>query len=737
MRKIILSIALLSGFIALSQQKKDSVATKDIDAVVLKKQVFKKQADRFVYDVAASPIAKGNTAFSLLKETPMVSSTDDKTLKIVGKNNAVIFINGRKSNMNAEALTEMLKNTPAENIQKIEVITVPGSEFQVESSEGIINVVLKKRASDGLNGSMRMSNSTDYYNSTGAGLTLNYRKGKLGINTNINTSENIRVQYFELYNGNLADQVSTSSVGKIIDPNKNLGGYFNIDYELNDKSNLALQYNSWANRSYNSQALLTNTSQNAAQTDITQTDASDNARSYNNSLNLNYELKTDSLGSKINLNVAYLNFKRFANSQNDTYLLTNGDDQNLLGSIRQNTPQVINNLGFLGDYVKNFKKDFSLSAGISYNYTETDNNLTLENFVDDQYVTNPNLSKHFVYAENILGGYLTLSKAFSENFSVKGGLRYEYTNSKGEILNDHTKVDRTYDNWLPYANISYTFHKDHNLSYSFSSRVRRPSFWEINPARNYVTSTNYTQNNPFVKASPVYNQELNYLFKNAYYLNVSYSQTNDNIAQVPLQKKEIVDGQEVNILRYIRTNFGKKYEISYVLGMNRSFFKNYLQLNVSGGVQLNKVNAELDTDPITGEKFPIFILKRETYSPIIQANANLRLDKAKTWFFGTNYYYVGKQQTDIGMLQPLQKLDISIKKIWNNWTFAANANDIFRTNIVDIHDTQATGNFNNIHQIQYSDRSITASITYNFGNQKVKGIRTIESANDSVKNRTR
>lgn len=737
MRKIILSIALLSGFIALSQQKKDSVATKDIDAVVLKKQVFKKQADRFVYDVAASPIAKGNTAFSLLKETPMVSSTDDKTLKIVGKNNAVIFINGRKSNMNAEALTEMLKNTPAENIQKIEVITVPGSEFQVESSEGIINVVLKKRASDGLNGSMRMSNSTDYYNSTGAGLTLNYRKGKLGINTNINTSENIRVQYYELNNGNLADQVSTSSVGKIIDPNKNLGGYFNIDYELNDKSNLALQYNSWANRSYNSQALLTNTSQNASQTDITQTDASDNARSYNNSLNLNYELKTDSLGSKINLNVAYLNFKRFANSQNDTYLLTNGDDQNLLGSIRQNTPQVINNLGFLGDYVKNFKKDFSLSAGISYNYTETDNNLTLENFMDDQYVTNPNLSKHFVYAENILGGYLTLSKAFSENFSVKGGLRYEYTNSKGEILNDHTKVDRTYDNWLPYANISYTFHKDHNLSYSFSSRVRRPSFWEINPARNYVTSTNYTQNNPFVKASPVYNQELNYLFKNAYYLNVSYSQTNDNIAQVPLQKKEIVDGQEVNILRYIRTNFGKKYEISYVLGMNRSFFKNYLQLNVSGGVQLNKVNAELDTDPITGEKFPIFILKRETYSPIVQANANLRLDKAKTWFFGTNYYYVGKQQTDIGMLQPLQKLDISIKKIWNNWTFAANANDIFRTNIVDIHDTQATGNFNNIHQIQYSDRSITASITYNFGNQKVKVIRTIESANDSVKNRTR
>jgi outer membrane receptor for ferrienterochelin and colicin len=62
--------------------------------------------------------------------------------------------------MDAESLVQFLKNTPAENIQKIEVITVPGSEYQVESSDGIINIVLKKKMSDGLNGNMRMSNTT-------------------------------------------------------------------------------------------------------------------------------------------------------------------------------------------------------------------------------------------------------------------------------------------------------------------------------------------------------------------------------------------------------------------------------------------------------------------------------------------------------------------------------------------------------------------------------------------------
>ena len=89
------------------------------------------------------------------------------------------------------------------------------------------------------------------------------------------------------------------------------------------------------------------------------------------------------------------------------------------------------------------------------------------------------------------------------------------------------------------------------------------------------------------------------------------------------------------------------------------------------------------------------------------------------------------------MLKPLQSLDLSIKKVWNNWTFAADARDILRTNIVKISDTQSTGNFNNIYQIQYDNRSYTATITYNFGNNKIKKIRDIENASDAIKNRTR
>jgi hypothetical protein len=306
-----------------------------------------------VYDVAASPIAKGNTAFGLLKETPLVSSTDDKTLMIAGKSNAIIYINGRVTQMDANSLEQFLKNTPAENIQKIEVITMPGSEYNVEASAGIINIILKKKSTNGLNGNMRMSNEQNYYNSTAAGVSLNYRKDKLGISANLNTDEDIERKDFILSNGN--QSASTKSEGFIEDPNLNLGGYLNIDYQLTDKSNLALTYNSRANRSYNATSQFFNTENDLIQniSNYTWNKNKEDARSYNNSLNLNYELKTDSLGSKLNLNVAGMLYRRFQSSENFTFtsdaLKSEGA---LLRKIEQSQPQLVDNFSATADYDK-------------------------------------------------------------------------------------------------------------------------------------------------------------------------------------------------------------------------------------------------------------------------------------------------------------------------------------------------------------------------------------------------
>jgi len=744
---VLIAAIFFSGLSFAQQKKNDSAQTKNLEAVVLKKQVFKKQPDRFVYDVAASPVSKGNTTFDLLRQTPLLSTTDDKTLKIAGKNNALIYINGRKTNMDAESLTQFLKNTPAENIQKIEVITMPGSEFQVESSDGIINIVLKKKMSDGLNGNMRMANSQNKYNGSSASFSANYRKDKLGISANLNGGENIDAQRYDLKNG--TSLIQNQSVGDVTDPNKYIGGYLNFDYQLNDKSNLALSWNTSANKSYGSTVDLLNTlnvyNENGTlkSTEYNTSKNRENARSYNNSVNLNYELKTDSLGSKLNLNAAYLNYKRFMNSDNRTLVQdTNGNFVQPRQMVLQDLPQLINNFSAMADYIKKFKKDFTLSVGGNFNKTKTDNDTkNYFYFYDDAGNLNnvrPDLN-YFIYDENIYGFYLTAEKKFSDKFSGKLGARYEITQSTGtsEVPNQPMQVfDRNYNNLLPYLSVNYAINENNNISYSFSSRMRRPSFWELNPVKNILTEDNYTQNNPFVKASSSYNQELTYMFKNSYFLILNHSLFKDVITQVPLQRDIVRDGVTYRQLAYIRTNFGDKQEMSAMIGMQKQFFKKTLTTNFNIGFQHNINDGSLNTDPTTGAVFDTYVNQNRSTSLIIQTNNTLSLDKKKTWFLGANFFYVDKQQIELGMLKNLASLDLSIKKNWNDWTFALNVNDVLRTNIVEIEDYQANGNYNYVMNDQFR-RGGTLSITYNFGNQKVKKVRNIEGASDSIKNRTR
>jgi outer membrane receptor protein involved in Fe transport len=82
-----------------------------------------------------------------------------------------------------------------------------------------------------------------------------------------------------------------------------------------------------------------------------------------------------------------------------------------------------------------------------------------------------------------------LEKKFSDKFSGKIGSRYEITNSVGK--SDNTKneslrnIERNYNNFLPYVSLNYAINDNNNISYAFSSRMRRPSFWELNPLKIY------------------------------------------------------------------------------------------------------------------------------------------------------------------------------------------------------------------------------------------------------------
>ena len=733
MKILITSIAVLSSTLFFAQEtaKKDSTQSKKIEEVVLTKKVFQKKADRMIFDVANSPIAKGTTAFDLLKETPLVSSTDNATLKILGKNEAIVYINGKKTNMDVESVTEMLKNTPSENISKIEIITVPSSEFQVESNQGIINIILKSKKTDGTNGTLKLGDEQSFYNHPSTALSLNYRKGKLGADGNVYSSLNQNRQVYLLTNGN--DTYLNKSTGYNIDPNQNLGGYLNLDYELSPKQNIGLSYNSRFNWSNNSVTDLNNVAQDFTtnKIDKTNTLTVEDAHSRSHSLNLNYELKTDEDGSKLSLNSSYLNFQRLQQNVNKT---TNLDDQSINAKFLQKTPQKVHNYGFQADYLQKLKNETTLSFGGNYNHTKTDNDTTFENLIPPSGL-DPNLSNHFVYSENISAFYATLEKNFGEKFSGKLGTRLELTKNQGDVVNNadpYYHFKNNYANFLPYATANYNFNKDNSLTYTFSSRIQRPSFWQLNPSRQYLTENNYLQNNPFMKASTYYTNELNYMFKSSYFLVLNHSFITDASEQVPLQKTTSDGNTE---LRYIRTNYGTKQEMSASLGMQKTFFKGIWNMNNSFNVNYNIFKGSVSKDPITNEDFPPYVIDKKTFFYQIEVSNNVRLSTKKDWFLGIHYFYVSPQQIELGKLNTIQSFDLSVKKIYKDWTFMLEANDIFNKNYVAFSDTQSTGYFNTVNLHRFN-RTLAVRITYNFGNKKVEKIRKTESANSQIKDRT-
>ena len=87
------------------------------------------------------------------------------------------------------------------------------------------------------------------------------------------------------------------------------------------------------------------------------------------------------------------------------------------------------------------------------------------------------------------------------------------------------------------------------------------------------------------------------------------------------------------------------------------------------------------------------------------------------------------------ILDPISSLDFSVKKIWNDFTFAVDFRDVLNTNWITINSIQTDGNYNYIDQNQYN-RRFNLSITYNFGNKKLKKARNIDGAADEIKNRT-
>ena len=140
----------------------EAFALNDV-SVSAKKLPFKREIDRTVINLEDQPNTQGSTVLDILERTPgVILDRQNNSLSMLGKDGVNVMINGKITYMPTSALVQFLNGMSSDNVKTIELITTPPAKYDAEGNSGYINIELKKRLDEGVNGNLSATNSYSY-----------------------------------------------------------------------------------------------------------------------------------------------------------------------------------------------------------------------------------------------------------------------------------------------------------------------------------------------------------------------------------------------------------------------------------------------------------------------------------------------------------------------------------------------------------------------------------------------
>ncbi|WP_277115489.1 outer membrane beta-barrel family protein [Chryseobacterium sp.] len=692
MKKHLLFItALICSFTA--AQTKDTANVNKIEEVTMngKKILVQRKVDRLVYNVQNSMLSQGSSGTEVLAGTPLLQVDENKgLLSIAGKNGVSVMVNDRMLNISGAELINYLRNLRSENILKIEVITTPPAKYEAQGNSGIINIILKKNQNLGWNGYL----TTSYAQKTYAGFSsvagVNYQNEKIKASVKVMGYDGDK-RSVEKYN--IIGQNSSVSKDDRRDMNDGLGLNANFDYSLSKNSNIGLVYDitkGHTNMDINStQSYFTD----GTPTLQTETDSKHRSPYTTQMLNLYFDQKFGE--HKLSFGANY-----YGNLPDTEVNFTTRN-------VADNSMQTVRNLSGVdykiysgqADLTLNFKK-IQLETGAKYSQFSNNSDIGYFNFTHGNYIIDPAKSNLFDYNEKNYAAYVSASKDLGEKWSVKAGLRYEYSQTNGFSPTTQSKSENNYGKFFPTAYVSYKASQDNQFSINYSRRINRPYFRALDPFRWYSNPNTYYAGNPSLQPSFNHNIEFNYIFKNKFSATLYYQRTKNNFDQISF----------LNGIDLISTY--ENYYNQNIYGINFNYTDTFFKIwesNISTSFSYNETQiTRFNLVPKNGQSF--------YYS----LNNTFQLNKAKTFMLFVNYWHNLPSRDGSASIKGRASFDAGLKMSFVEKALQVNlsVSDIFKQSgfKADMYFTDNTQSFNNY----WDARRMTLSITYNFGNQKVK-----------------
>ncbi len=511
--------------------------------VTAEKSTFQMTVDRKVYNVEKDLSVRGGTGVDVLKNIPSLTVDNDGNATL-RERSVMLYIDGKPT-------TLTMQQIPADQIDRVEVISNPGAKFEAAASGGIVNVVLKKNQKPGYNG-MVMGN-------IGTG-------DRYGLTTSINVKEN-PWNFSFIYSGNLTNYNQTSGYTRnttynfnnaitntkgddifkqdnsLINKNQFHFGRAGIDYTINNRNTIGFGF------SYVNGLMGFTDRQNFSNISSNGTEYSKGSRlneqqsTFNNYTGqLTYKKTFPQAGKELTIDANYNNnaAKNGFEFTNFNSIWFNNDYLHLPNTIQRNEGNTSGNQYVVQtDFVNPISDTKKFEAGGRFFFKNSvfKNNTTRNVFPSGDFVKDTAQSNNYVIDDMVSAAYATYTSKTFWDIGYQGGLRFEQTNYVGKLTDKNLSFRYEYpngsDNWLytlfPSLYLSKKMGK-HEVQFNLSRKIDRPNFFQSMPFIMFSDNRNYRIGNPALKPELINIGELNYnlQFNKGNWLSSAYTRFSQN-----------------------------------------------------------------------------------------------------------------------------------------------------------------------------------------------------------------
>ncbi len=540
-----------------------SKATGTLQGVTVKsvRPMIEQSDDKVVFNVEDDPATKTETALDILRKTPFVTVDGEDNIKINGKTNFKVLLNGRETSMFARNLKEAMRGFPGVLISKIEVITTPSAKYDAEGIGGLINIITKKKVA-GYNGTLSsFSRSSDKVNNFS--VNGNAKAGSFGLSVFLNKGLAEPVSQYNT-NTTIPTVPIVYSKRTLAGTQRNKAGWSfgnaELSWELDSLNTISLYTNidSWSNKVITDQVITT---------DFTSSPSTIS----------HYQLYNKADNPGVNVGSDYIkHFKknkerefsiRFLGEfgKNDAELNSVQDNPGTDRFLVNNSYAINNQYTFQVDNSIPLKNNQRFEGGVKAILRRASSNFEslIKYDAADDFKTNPANTDYFKYSQDVISLY-SMYTFKTKKSTFRLGARVEYTDVSGNFISSQTNVKSNYATVLPNIQFTNRVNPVTTLVFSYTKRLQRPYIYDLNPFVFNNDSLNISFGNPDLGPQTIHvlNSSIRYAKGNTFAgINIEASYSGNKIMQY-----SFFDPQ-TGITKTTSLNIGKEFQT----GLNLNF----------------------------------------------------------------------------------------------------------------------------------------------------------------------